>query len=171
MNLKLTLAGIAGALALGACATETGYVPAAEGPYGFSESRIESNRFQVTFSGNALTDLETVERYLLYRAAELTSQNGYDYFIMVNRQTDEDSSYRGTGFDQRFAMQYYHPMWGWRYRNDPFFNNFDMREVSRYQAISEIVMGNGPKPGDVNAYNAEDVLMNLAPQIVRNPEL
>ena len=171
MTLKLTLAGIAGALALSACATSTGYGPATESQYGFSETRIEQNRFQVQFSGNSLTELETVERYLLYRAAELTNQNGYDYFIMVNRQTDEDSSFRSTGFSNRFSMQYYHPMWGWRYHNDPFFRDYDMREVSRYQAVSEIVMGNGPKPDDVNAYNAEDVLMNLAPQIVRNPAL
>ena len=171
MRTRLSLASLACAALLSACASSTAYGPAAETGYGFNETRIEQNRYQVSFSGNSLTDLQTVERYLLYRAAELTVQNDYDYFIMVNRQTDEDSSYRGTGFDQRFAMQYYHPMWGWRYRNDPFFNNFDMREVNRYQAISEIVMGNGPKPGDVNAYNAEDVLMNLAPQIVRNPDL
>src|SRR3546814_6915077 len=55
---------------------------------GFSEQRIESNRYMVSFSGNSLTSRETVERYLLFRAAELTVQQGFDHFILVDRNTD-----------------------------------------------------------------------------------
>ena len=47
---------------------------------GFSEQQIEDNRYPVQFAGNCLTDRKTVETYLLYRAAELTRQNGYDHF-------------------------------------------------------------------------------------------
>lgn len=169
----LCLAG-AGLLAA-ACGTTTGYGPAAyDQGYGFAETRIEQNRWQVTFSGNSLTDLQTVETYLLYRAAELTNQQGFDYFVMVDRKLDEDTRFQSTGLGPSpFAVQYYHPRWGWRYYRDPFYDPFyrnqDLREVTRYRAIAEIVMGQGPKPMDPKAYNAEDVLMNLAPQIQRNP--
>jgi len=47
--------------ALSACATETAYQPA--GPNsdgGYREQQIESNRVRISFSGNSLTDRETV---------------------------------------------------------------------------------------------------------------
>ncbi len=43
------------------------------------------------------TDRETVENYLLYRAAELTLQNGFDAFTVVNRDIDKDSRTRQYG--------------------------------------------------------------------------
>ena len=55
---------------------------------GFSDVRLETDRFRVTFAGNSLTSRETVERYLLYRAAELTVAQGADWFSVVERQTD-----------------------------------------------------------------------------------
>ena len=44
--------------------------------YGFSEQRIEDDRYRITFRGNSSTSRETVENSLLYRAAELTVQTG-----------------------------------------------------------------------------------------------
>lgn len=75
-TLAVALAATAG---LTACATPTPYQPAVRGQAvsgGFSDTRIEANRFQVNFAGNSLTSRETVERYLLYRAAELTVAQG-----------------------------------------------------------------------------------------------
>src|SRR5688572_16406254 len=82
------------ALVLAACATPTPYQPNVQGQStsgGYSDARIEENRFRVTFSGNSLTSRETVETYLLYRAAELTLSSGYDYFIIADRQTDRST--------------------------------------------------------------------------------
>jgi len=63
----------ASALTLAACATATPYQPASEpGGYdGFSQQMIENDRARITFGGNSLTNRETVENYLLYRAAEI----------------------------------------------------------------------------------------------------
>src|SRR3546814_2874529 len=68
-----------GTLMLAGCASPTPYQPATGYGFnrtGFSEQRTESNRYMVSFSGNSLTSRETVERYLLFRAAELTVQQG-----------------------------------------------------------------------------------------------
>ena len=63
---KFKLTGAIAALAvLGACATATPYQAALDGDRGYSEMKIEDNRFQVEFSGNSLTDRKTVETYLL----------------------------------------------------------------------------------------------------------
>ena len=81
---------------LGACARDpTPYQPAVDG-YGYSEQRIENNRFWVTFAGNDFTKADTVQKYLLYRAAELTLNYGYDYFTVVDRNMDRSTRYSGS---------------------------------------------------------------------------
>src|SRR5262245_3439973 len=107
----LMLAAVAGLLA--ACATATPYqaAPPGSGPgaYGFSEQQIESNRVRITFRGNTVTDRETVETYLLYRAAEVTLAGGRDYFIVANRETEEHSRLQGVGpYRPRFAFDYWY---------------------------------------------------------------
>ena len=82
---------LVGALALAACATPTPYQPATGSGFyrnGYADQQIEPNRYQVSFAGNSLTSRETVERYLLYRSAQLTLERGYDYFILADRDTN-----------------------------------------------------------------------------------
>ena len=65
---------------LAACATPTPYQPnvPGQGSYGgYSEFRVEPDRFRVNFQGNTLTSRETVEGYLLFRAAELYRGTGF----------------------------------------------------------------------------------------------
>jgi hypothetical protein len=169
---------VAAALALSAAAcasTPTPYQAAAEGSrYGFREQFIENNRVRITFSGNSLTDRETVETYLLYRAAEVTLQHGDDYFIVANRDTDEHTRLQSLGpVRSRFAFDYwyYSPRRGWSPWYDPFWNEpTSYREVTRYEAIAEIAMFSGAKPtGDANAFDAREVQTNLQGRVVRPP--
>ena len=55
------IAPLAIAAVLAACATETPYSPADDRGYGFTEQKIESDRYRITFAGNSLTDRQTVE--------------------------------------------------------------------------------------------------------------
>ncbi|MDO8377486.1 hypothetical protein [Phenylobacterium sp.] len=173
---------------LGACATATPYQPNIPGQQvrgGFSEVRLEADRFRVTFSGNSLTSRETVEGYLLYRAAELTVAQGYDWFTVVERQTDRDARtyvepdpfYRPWygpryGF-WRPSWRYYGAGYGWRswdpFYGDPFWaDRMDVRTVERFEATAEIVMRRGAKPeGDTHAFDARAVMENLGPRVVR----
>lgn len=153
-----------------ACATQTPYAPVGESRYGYSETRIEENRFRVAFTGNSLTDQETVETYLLYRAAELTLQNGYDWFEIVDRDTEASRRYVGTGpypgfARSRFHYRYYHPYYGWYPWYDPFWDDYDYREVTRYEADAEVFMGRGEKSDSPSAYDARDVQANLSGRI------
>ena len=94
MKRLLIAAAAVSALALSACETATPYQPLTRGSAtsgGFSERSIEANRWQVSFAGNSLTDRKTVETYLLYRAAELTLAQGYDWFEIAHRNTDAKS--------------------------------------------------------------------------------
>jgi hypothetical protein len=173
--MRAFLVAAAASLALAACATQTPYQPAG-GPnnaYGFQEQRIENNRLRITFRGNTLTDRDTVETYLLYRAAEATVQSGFDYFIVSNRDTDEHTRLQGTGMSPRFGFDYWYfsPRRGWSPWYDPFWTDpMDYREVTRYEAVAEIAMFNGPKPTDnADAFDAREVMRNLEGRIVRPP--
>jgi hypothetical protein len=167
---------LAGASLLAGCATPTPYQAAGASQRGFVESRIEADRFRVSFSGNSRTDRETVETYFLYRAAELTLEQGFDHFIVVQRATDAESRILRTGPDPYYRpdfwlyYSYFHPRWGWHNGGDPFWNDNNYREITRYEASAEIVLGQGAKPGDPNAFDARDVIANLGNRILRPTE-
>lgn len=168
----LALAAVAGLVT--ACATATPYQPSAQVGYGFQEQTIEPNRVRITFRGNTLTDRETVETYLLYRAAEITLQNGKDYFVVSSRDTEAHSRLQGEGFrPNRYGFAYwaYRPHGGWSPWYDPFWDEPSRyREVTRYEAIAEIAMFTGPKPAnDASAFDAREVQSNLQGRIVRPP--
>lgn len=49
---------------------------------------------------------------------------------------------------------------------DPFFDDYDVREITKYRATAEVKFGRGSKPYNKdNAFNAKEVLENLAPTI------
>ena len=173
---------LVGSATLGGCMTATPYQPAVSPTAGgYSDQQLESNRFQVSFRGNSLTSRETVERYLLFRAAELTVQSGADHFILVNRDTESRTTTYRTGpswADGPYGYwnpywRYYRPRLGWRswnpYFDDPFWRDrdWDYRTVTQYEAMAEIVTGRGPKPaGNVRAFDAREVIDRLGPTIV-----
>lgn len=148
-------------LVLGACAMETPYQPS-EGRYGYSEQQIEETRYRVTFSGNPSTPRDTVQNYLLYRAAELTVQKGFDHFTVVDRDIERSTRY----YTQGYADDLYYDRFGSRrgirrfYR--PSFYSANAYPVNEYSSFAVIVMAEGEKPeDDADAYDALDVLQRL----------
>lgn len=150
---------------------------------GFTDQKIAEDRYMVTFAGNHLTSRETVESYLLYRAAELTLEQGYDWFTIIDRETehrvDRDTAVSPM-YDPWFAAdygywrpywRYYSPLDGWRnwypYYGDPFWaSRVQSRTVERFEATAEIKMGHGPMPAqDVRAFDARDVIARIGPTV------
>jgi hypothetical protein len=187
MRLGSLLMAASAAFALSACATETTYRPATGSGFaraGYSDRQIESNRFIVSFSGNSYTSRDTVERYLLFRAAELTIARGYDHFILVDRDTDRRTRTYATERPGAYGFGYgAYGGWGpsWRYRGrgfgwrswspfygDPFWDReIDIQTVDKFEANAEIVLGRGPKPADnVHAFDARAVVENIGPSVV-----
>jgi hypothetical protein len=183
---KRTAAFVAAALAaaLAGCATPTPYqpnLPGHETSGGYSEYRVEPNRWRVSFAGNSLTSRETVEGYLLFRSAELTTQQGFDWFSIVDRHTDR-SAYTYLDADPFYqpwyGYGYWRPYWryyghgyGWRswdpFWGDPFWaDRIDVHTVEKFEATAEVVMGHGAKPAnDPRAFDARAVITNLQPRI------
>jgi hypothetical protein len=187
---KIILAASAvAALGLSACAvTPTPYqplgIPGSPATGGFSEIQLEPNRFRVNFSGNSYTRRDVVENFLLLRSAELTLAQGGDWFAAVERDTERRTRYRDYGFSgSRFGSPYgygFYPSWryygrfGPRYGWSPFYDPWgwdrevDVREINRYEATAEIVIGRGPKPAnDPNAFDAREIVSRLGATAAR----
>lgn len=81
------------ALALAACATAVGtaYAPAGKGGYGYADTRIETDRYRITFAGDGATPQNVVEDYALLRAADIALANDYQWFRVVSRDTSREN--------------------------------------------------------------------------------
>jgi hypothetical protein len=170
---------IALASALSACETATPYQPLRKGTAvsgGFTDQKLDTDRFRVIFQGNDLTSRQVVENYLLYRAAELTIAQGYDWFETDDRHTEAD---RRTYIDPFYGPGGYGYGYGfgwrpsWRYYGGFGWGGWGayggwggaVETVKKFEASAEIVMGRGAKPG-VRALDAREVMTNLGPKII-----
>jgi len=157
------------AVLLGACQTPTPYQPA-DGGFGYAVQQLEDNRYRVTFAGNAATPRETVQNYLLFRAAEITLESGHDYFRIVDQDVERRTRYHGTVHS---GHGFHHPHDFFAHRSHFFRPHFGLSSVSarpidEYKAYADILVFEGEKPaGDVNAYDARDVVEQLRPTVVR----
>ncbi|MEI7931463.1 MAG: hypothetical protein WCI21_00165 [Alphaproteobacteria bacterium] len=172
--------GLAGAalLLVSACETATPYQPLAASNLtsgGYSDQKISRDRYRITFQGNSITQRETVERYLLYRAAELTTQAGYDWFELVDRNTERQT--RSVDIPVTDTYWGWRPTWAYLGNNhwtiintyEPFwYERYQREDITRYQASAEIFLGHGEKPAnDPRAFDAHEVVANLEPTIQR----
>ncbi|MCH2393784.1 MULTISPECIES: YgdI/YgdR family lipoprotein [Oceanibaculum] len=163
------LAMVAGlALLVAACAQPTPYKPRLDSSTGFSEQQIEGNRFRVTFYGNDVTPRETVENYLLYRAAELTLQRDGDHFVLVEKDIERITDYHGNAgwpggysvYGSRWPGSYGYGM-GW---------STNSYAQNRYRAYADILIFKGRTPkDDPKSYDARTVIEQLGPT-VRYPQ-
>ena len=69
--------------ALSLCSCATPYRPL-KGGTGYASKQVASNEFAVSFQGNADTTLERAYDFALLRSAEVTLQNGFSFFSVVN---------------------------------------------------------------------------------------
>jgi hypothetical protein len=88
--MRLVPAALLVLLTLAACAAPTPYAPADPGDVddrGYTSAPIAPDRFRVAFSGNSFTPRETVEDYLLFRAAEVALAEDCPFFRVDRRET------------------------------------------------------------------------------------
>ncbi|MCL6251227.1 hypothetical protein M3P36_09265 [Altererythrobacter sp. KTW20L] len=175
-------------MAVVGCAHPTPYQPLgsrSEGSGGYSDERVAQGHYRVAFRGNSLTSRETVEAYLLYRAAELMVSEGYDWFVVIDREVEHtvtrevrrDPLYR-PWFGPAYST--WQPYWryylrgqGWvvwdPYHADPFWaDRVDERRVEQFESSAEIRAGRGVAPaGNGQVFVARDVLEEIGPRVVR----
>lgn len=155
MNRK-TLVLIVATVLLGACATApTVYGPAANGEAsGYRDIRIEELRYRVTFRGGSDLKADQVEDYTLRRAAELATQQGGDWFRIVDRRTDQIGGRSGGGTSVGVGGS-----------SGSFGSSVGVGvgidltpDRRKFETTMEILIGRGPKPDEARVYDARAIL-------------
>ena len=59
---------------------------------GYSETQLDKNVFNVSFRGNGYTGRERVADFTLLRSAELTLENGFQYFAIIDANSYTSNS-------------------------------------------------------------------------------
>lgn len=144
-------------LGLGACATTpTVYAPAASASgVGFSEQRIETGRYRVTFRGGPGAPAAQVADYALLRAADLAIADGYDWFRVVDRYTAQNGADSGPRISVGAGGG------GGGYRSGVgvgLGTSFNLGGGPAVVQTIEVLMGKGrPAPGGPSVYDAREI--------------
>ena len=161
MAMERGLIAVALALALAACTTPTVYAPMARpGTSGYAETRIQSDRYRITFRGGSDASRNRVSDLALLRAAQIATEQGYDWFRIAQRYGEVSppkgpilsigggtSSYgRGGGVDVGGSV-----------------GGIPLGGGPTVSETIEVVFGKGPVPHDPDVYDARDVARSIRP--------
>lgn len=158
--MKRALVLLAACAVLSGCATApTVYGPAA-GPraVGFSEYRIETGRYRITFRGGPGAPIQQVADYALLRAADLAIAEGYDWFKVADRVVVEAAADNGPRISVGAGGG------GGGYRGGVgvgLGTSFNLGGGPSLAQTIEVLMGKGPRPNDRDTYDAREIRRNL----------
>jgi hypothetical protein len=159
-SLALALAVLAG------CASPAPYAPRLSGQTtGYTDRELAQGRFRVTFTGNAATPRETVEDYLLLRAAQVTLAAGYTHFVFDSRDTKARTQYYADPlpvgpYGGYYGYWRFRPRWGY----DPFGPDVEITASTRYEAFAEIVLLKPDQAAkEPRAVDARQIITHLSP--------
>jgi hypothetical protein len=171
--------GIVGCAALAAAQADPPMVPPA-GPGVFAVKPSGPGTFKLVVTGHTFTSRGDIEKYLAYRAARQTIEQGGEWFTFTEDrgkgETAEPAPARDLeGPRYSFRMKYFRPVWRYKTsgsqawtRWSPFagapFISADPKTISDFEVSVEIVVHKGPMDdADPLAFEAgalSDLLVN-----------
>ncbi len=108
MKYLMTMVTLTFLFSVSGCASKPDYRSATNGSVGYSEQKITEDRYRVQFKSHSKLVADASD-YALLRSAELTEQQGYDWFVVTSKETFVESEKQQTryyiGFPQTSHMQ------------------------------------------------------------------
>ncbi|HEY1340185.1 MAG TPA: hypothetical protein VGF59_21890 [Bryobacteraceae bacterium] len=170
--------GIVGCAALASAQEHPPMVPPA-GPGVFTVKPSGPDTFRLVVTGHAFTSRGDIEKYLAYRAARLTIEQGGQWFTLNEDrgkgETAEPAVRDPEGPRYSFRMKYFRPVWRYKTsgspewaRWSPFagapFISADPKTISDFEVSVDIVVHKGPMddadPLAFEAWALSDLLVN-----------
>ena len=160
---------IAAALSLSACASTSAYGPKGSDGTGFTSQKVEKDRFRISYTAG---DQAQAHDLALLRAAEVTDENGYDWFRVINGNLSGGQNNGGairprTGVGVGVGS-------GGNIRIRPRVNiGVGLGDVAglakgdRVTSSIEIITGSGAKPSDPDVYSAQEIKQNIRPEVFK----
>ena len=170
MKTKIML--VLAVLIMAGCASQPDYIQAKKGGFGYTESKLSDTQYRVHFKAKG-SDKGKAMDYAMLRAAELTLLEGYDWFVVTDRETLVDKetvqATPAAGFSQRYARvtecgvltcrTSYHPTT--QFETGVFVGGSQQSEI---ESILSIEMGKGTRPTSATSFDAREVRDNLQPK-------
>lgn len=155
---------------LQACASYSPYQPANQSGYGYSHTQMSDNQYRIDFKARDIEQGKALD-YAMLRAAELTIEKGYDWYEVVDRQSDISHKHvsPNTGFNvtQSRSIERDCGLLGCTTRmSEPHSSVIIGAGVSEHDrgivtVLLEIKMGKGVRPDAKQVYSAQTLLENL----------
>jgi hypothetical protein len=154
---------------LAGCASKPSYRAATNGSVGHSEQKISDDRYRVQFKIYSYSVADATD-FALLRSAQLTQQEGLDWFVVTSKETFVESRKMepATSIGMSQSSQtvrhcglltcdtYQQPS----RQMDASISVATQNDRKEVHTILDIRMGKGMKPND-DSYNAQDVINNL----------
>lgn len=151
----LFIAGLAAA-SMTACTSTQPYGPAdSSSAQGYLVQPIENNRYRVSYTA---LDPQQARQYALRRAAEVTIENGGEWFRVVRSFTDTER--RGSGGGSSVSVGGSSGSYGSGVGVGVGIGLPLGGSKEKVTESLEIITGAGDKPADVEVYDANSVLAN-----------
>jgi hypothetical protein len=162
-------------------AADTGEMVPAAGPGVFTAKPAGPGAFKLVVAGHAFTSRADIEKYLAYRAARQTIDQGGSWFTLkeerVKGDTEPAAARDPEGQRYSFRMKYFRPVWRYKAgesaawtRWSPFsgaaFTTADPKTITDFEVSADIVVHKGPMDdADPLAYEAHALSDLLANQV------
>lgn len=158
-------------LLLSGCASQSPtnnsvYKPAKNSGFGYKETLLASNTYRVEFKSAGST--KAAQNYALLRAAELTNEQGYDWFVVTKHDVDSASEKKSFGPDLSSRQPLIERNCGLlgctntRVQTLPDIDaGVDENPFPEVKVILEINFGKGVRPSTKNTYDAIETIEKL----------
>ncbi|WP_404409492.1 hypothetical protein LG272_02715 [Pseudidiomarina marina] len=159
-------------LVLVGCSSQPDYRKAEGSGYGYQETKISDTQYRVSFKARGSDKTKAMD-YALLRAAEVTLENGYDWFVVTHRETlidrervSPESSIGYTSSNDMVTRCGLISCTTTHYPRDTFSAGVHIggRKSSEIESIVEIKIGKGTRPDTDYSFNALEVKENLSPK-------
>jgi len=171
--------GIVGCAALAAAQVDPPMVPPA-GPGVFTVKPSGPGTFKLVVTGHTFTSRGDIEKYLAYRAARLTIEQGGQWFTLNEDRGQGETVVPAPARDPEgprysFRMKYFRPVWRYKTNGSPEWTRWspfaglpfisaDLKTITDFEVSAEIVVRKGPMddadPLAFEAWALSDLLVN-----------
>ena len=153
-------------------------VPPAK-PGVFTAQKKGANGYHLVVVGHKFTTRDDVEKYLAYRAAELTMEQKASWFTFTETRAKTDTApvpkRDPAGLRYSFRMEYWRPVWRYKVSGSPAWQSWspfagaafaikDPKAVTDFEVSADIVLHQGPmddaNPLAFEAGAVSDLLIN-----------
>lgn len=154
------------------CASQPDYREAEGSGFGYKETKLSDTQYRIHFKAKGSDKVKAMD-YAMLRAAEVTLNNEYDWFVVTHRETlvdnQRDDISPQIGFSKRYDRVTECGLVTCRTQTYPstqfstgvFIGGAERSEV---ESVLSIELGRGTRPANTDSFDGRTLKANLSPE-------